>query len=281
VIPLLLALGCAPEEATHGPMHGAAPPTSEVAAVVSSVYFVGETEGVTEGFNLDGAVTDAGDASGCGHADLVDDEGNEGIDNAFAGLVPVLLATEASALQDLLAQSIANGELLLLVELSNVDGELGADSADWDDDCVDMTLWRGLGTPLLASDGTVLDHQTFETSEPVTVECVPMVDGRAEAQGFSVTLPAQVLDVELTLHLADAALRIERLPDGGFQGILAGGIPRSDFDAILSEPDIQDLQQLLTPLVAGLSDLEPDADGVCQAMSISLGFDALPAFVSR
>ncbi len=63
-------------------------------------------------------------------------------------------------------------------------------------------------------------------------------------------------------------------------GLLGGGIPRSDFEAILSEPDIQDIKELLTPLVDSLLDLE-DANGDCEAMSITLGFDALPAFVSR
>ena len=73
---------------------------------------------------------------------------------------------------------------------------------------------------------------------------------------------------------------IEHLPDGTAVGLLGGGIPRSDFEAILSEPDIQDIKELLTPLVDSLLDLE-DANGDCEAMSITLGFDALPAFVSR
>jgi len=284
LLPALLVLGaCKNEPGTvdpSGPGGDTGAAVREVASVISSIRFVAAEDGVTEGFDLDGHVSDGGSDDVCGKEDLVDPDGVEGIDNAFSGLVPVLQATEASALEDLLAQSIANGELLLLVELGNVDVDTTLPVEAWDDDCVDLTLWRGDGVPLLAADGTVLDDQTFATSDPVTVECVPMVGGRAEAQGFSVVLPAQVLDVELTLHLSDAALRIEHLPDGTAVGLLGGGIPRTDFEAILSEPDIQDLKELLTPLVEGLLDLEDD-DGACESMSITLGFDALPAFVAR
>ncbi len=253
---------------------------NEVASVISSVRFEGAAGGVTEGFDLDGHVSTGDDDAGCGKEDLVDPAGVEGIDNAFSSLVPVLQATEASALEDLLAQSIANGELLLLVELGNVDIDPSLPMEDWDDGCVDLTLWQGEGVPLLAADGSVLDQQTLATSNPVTVSCVPMVDGRAWAQGFSVVLPAQVLDVELVLHLSNAALRIEHLPDGTAVGLLGGGIPRSDFEAILSEPDIQDLAELLLPIVESLFDL-PNESGDCEAMSITLGFDALPAFILR
>ena len=93
-------------------------------------------------------------------------------------------------------------------------------------------------------------------------------------------LPAQVLDVELTLHLDNSALRIEWRPDGTAVGVLGGGIPRTDFEAILSEPDIRELKELLTPLVESLLDLE-NASGTCDSMSVSLGFDALSAFVLR
>jgi hypothetical protein len=283
VLLVLLALGCGSDEGDGPPRSSpdtGTSPSLEVASVVSAVRFVGAEGGVTEGFDLDGRVSDAGDPQGCGKEDLVDPDGVEGIDNAFSGLVPVLMATEASALEDLLAQSIANGELLLLVEVGNVDVDTSLPVEDWDDDCVDLTLWRGDGVPLLAADGTLLDRQTFATSDPVTVSCVPMVAGKVEAQGFSVVLPAQVLDVELTLHLSDAALRIEHLPDGTAVGLLGGGIPRSDFEAILSEQDIQDLAQVLLPIVEGLLDLEDDS-GACSAMSVTLGFDALPAFVAR
>jgi len=279
---LVLLAGCGDDAADGGPgpIGDTGYAGQQVASVVSAVRFVGAASGVTEGFDLDDHVSTGNDDAGCGKEDFVDAAGVEGIDNAFSSLVPVLQATEASALEDLLAQSIANGELLLLVELGNVDIDPSLPVEDWDDDCVDLTLWQGEGVPLLAADGSVLDQQTFATSNPVTVSCVPMVGGRAEAQGFSVVLPAQVLDVELVLHLSNAALRIEHLPDGTAVGLLGGGIPRSDFEAILSEPDIQDLAELLLPIVESLLDL-PDESGECEAMSITLGFDALPAFVLR
>jgi len=249
----------------------AEPPVQTVsdAALVSSLSFVTADGDLTEGFDLDGHDSTASDDEGCGHADRVDSEGRTGIDNAFAGLVPVLMATEASALEDLLRQSIANGELLLLIDVQT--------PVDDPDACADVTLWRGTGAPLLGADGEVLDSQTISVADPVTVECVPVVDGVVEASGFQVVLPVQVLDVEMDLHLRDVAIRAEMGPDG-WEGVLGAGIPLTDFDTILSEEDLGDLRDLLEPVVDNLADLFPDDDGNCTAVSATLAFTALPAF---
>ena len=78
--------------------------SQEVAGVVSALRFVTVEDGVTEGFDLDDHVSTGDDDGGCGKEDMVDPNGVPGIDNAFASLVPVLRATEASALEDLLRQ---------------------------------------------------------------------------------------------------------------------------------------------------------------------------------
>jgi len=240
------------------------------AALVSALGFVGVVDGTAEGFDLDGVTSDASDDQGCGHVDAVDSAGRTGIDNTFAGLVPVLMATEASALEDLLRQSIANGQLLMVIDVTTPLDDPGA--------CADVTVWRGVGAPLLGSDGAVLDAQTLGVIEPVTVSCVPVVDGVVEARGFSLDLPLQVLDVDVVLHLQNVAIRAEMGPDG-WTGILGAGIPVEDIEQILDEDDIADLAELLRPLVQELADLFPDADGHCTAVSATLAFDALPAFV--
>ncbi len=280
VLGLLLA-GCggstddeAPAEAplnTDAPQ-APAPATSTDAALVKSLGFVATVDGTTEGFDLDGHVSAEGDPESCGHADGVDAAGREGIDNAFAQLVPVLLATEASALEDLVRQSIVNGELLLLLDITG--------PADDPDACVDVTLWRGVGQPLLGADGGVLDGQTLIGTDPVTVACVPVVDGVVEASGFALDLPMQVLDVGFTLHMQDVAIRAERHADGSWSGLLGAGIPLADFEVILAEDDISDLADFLRPIVEGLQDLWPDANGDCSSMSATLAFEALPVFIA-
>lgn len=237
--------------------------------VVEGLGFVVAEDGVTEGFDLDGEVSDASSPLGCGREDYVDPEGVEGIDNAFADLVPILQATEASALESLLAQSIANGELLVLFDVIDPDG-----------DC-QLTIAQGVGTPLLGSDGTLLDRQTFRSELPVTTPCVRLDDGSVEARGFAVDIPLRVLNLAFTLHLADAAARLQVAGDGTASGILAGGIPISDFEVILAEDNIEQLGEFLTPIVAGLMDLYPQPDGSCAGMSVSLAFDALPAFIAE
>jgi hypothetical protein len=249
-----------------------APEMSHETVLIRSLDFVGVADdGTVEGFDLDGRVSDDDDDEGCGHADGVDAAGREGIDNSFASLVPVIQSTEAQALGDLVQQSILNGELMLIVDIAR--------PVDEPDACVDLTVWRGVGQPLLGADGGILDRQTLLGTDPKTVSCVPMVDGVVEAGGFSLELPMQVLDVEFTLHMEDMAIRAERGPDGTFTGYVGAGIPLTDFEVILSENDIADLAGILRPLVEGLQDLWPDDEGRCHAMSSTMAFDALPVYV--
>ena len=265
---LLMAFGCA--EADDGevspPADTAAPPSQSV--VVSVIGFEPEEEGVTEGFDLDGEVSTADSPLGCGHADRIDPSGAIGIDNAFADLVPILEATEASALESLLAQSIANGELQVLFELTDPDG------------ACEITLWQGETVPLLGADGVMLSHQTLQVAAPVSAPCVRTADGSFEARGLQVALPVRVLNLSFTLHLADAAVRIAVDDEGRAVGLLAGGIPMSDFEVILAEDNIADLSNFLRPIVTGMLDLYPDETGACTAMSVTLGFDAIPAFLA-
>lgn len=283
VIPLLGLLACGGDDPgsteAEAPFNTDTPApveatTTSRAALVRALDFVGAVDGVTEGFDLDGVVSDGDDVAGCGQVDAVDPEGRPGIDNAFATMIPLIESTEAQALGDLVNNSILNGELLLLLELTEpVD-------PDAPDACADVTIWRGVGQPLLGADGSLLDGQTLKAVEPDVAMCVPFVDGVVEARGFDVELPMQVLDVELVFHLEDVALRAELHPDGTWTGILGAGLPLTDIEVILAEDDIADLAGILRPVVEGLQDLWPDADGVCRSMSATLAFEALPVFLA-
>ena len=56
--------------------------------VVTELMFVGATGNVTIGLDLDGRVSDRQDVVSCRQADFVDADGNSGIDNQFARLLP-------------------------------------------------------------------------------------------------------------------------------------------------------------------------------------------------
>lgn len=245
------------------------------AGVITELLF-GRREGTTAwGFDLDGHVTESGDDAGCGRVDLVDPEGRQGVDSAFSGLVPALEATEASAVEDLIQDSIVNGELLLLVEVSGVDNTTA-------DDCVDLRMVRSNTVPMTGTDGELLDAQTFAADPAqtqVVLECVPLVDGRVEAGPFEMDLGLQVLDVELEFHLTEGRVRVDVDEDGVGWGYFSGAVPTADLLAIVAEDDLADLRDLVTGLVELAADMQPDDAGVCQGLSIVFEYNTTRAFL--
>lgn len=269
----LLLLACTEPE----PAPEATGPGETYTVLLSTLGFARRgDDGTTWGFDLDGHVSAAGDDEGCGHADLSDPEGTPGIDSAFSGLVPALEATEAGAVNTLIQDSIENGELLLLVEVSGVD-DLAYD------DCVDVRIVRGQGAPMIGTDGAVLDGQTFaplDGVEAADIACVPLVDGSVRAGPFALTLDMQVLDVELSFGMTDAWLRLDLAEDGrtGW-GYFGGAVPNEDILVIVEEDDLADLRDLVTSLVTVAADLQLGDEGTCDALSIVFEYGAVEAFV--
>jgi hypothetical protein len=267
VVPLALLGACTAPEASEPE------PEGEVrTAVADALRFARDLEpGVSSGFDLDGVVSAAGDGTGCGHADRVSPDGTPGIDNAFAGLLPALEATEASAIEDLVQAAIAVGDLLLLFEVSGIDDPVN-------DDCVDVAVYRGAGAPLLAPDGTLLDGQTFETDpDPARLDCVPLVDGVIEGGPLALQLEVQVLDVALDLAMQDARMRLALHDDGSMTGVFGGAVPLAGILKIVEEDDLADLRDLVTSLVTLAADLDT-AEETCGALSITFEHTAVEAF---
>jgi hypothetical protein len=243
-------------------------------AVADYVYFAKrDDDNVTQGFDLDDAVTATGDPTGCGREDMTGTDGSPGVDSALSGLVPALEATQASAVEGLIQDSISAGELLLLTELTGVD--------DWEnDDCVDFGLHRGEGVPLVGTDARVLDNQSFgrlDSSEPGVVLGTSIEDGVMTARGFEFDLPLQILDVTLDLHLYNAGVQLELAEDGSATGFVAGAIPLEDIMVLTELGDIGEVGPLLEQLLPLAADLDPDQTGECQSLSAVLEFTATPA----
>jgi len=269
---LLALLGCTGDE----PDAESCGDPADVHTVVISALTFGRTldDGTTWGFDLDGRVSDSSDWEGCYRQDQISPEGVEGIDSAFTVLVPALEATEGAAVEGLIADSIVNGELILLLELTGVD-DLS------NDDCVDATLYRGDGTPLVGTDGHILDGQTFGVSEtvaPVTGRG-SIVDDQVTVRDISVSLPLQILDAELVLTMHDAAIRADLYSDGTASGYLAGAVPTHEITDIAYEEDVDSLAEIIEGLVNLSADLDPDDLGVCQSLSVTLEYEAIPAWV--
>jgi hypothetical protein len=234
------------------------------------------TEGVSDGFNLDGLVSDESDPGGCFRPDLVDSEGNPGIDNAFSNILPALELTEASAVEPLIKAAIDEGRLLLMITMDGVAGRT-------ENDCVNLVLSRASGPPALGGDGMILPGQTYDhdPDAPQSVmECGVLSDGLLTATPLNIRLPLQVFDERVDVSLFDGIFEIEMSEDGFYHGRFGGGI---DIAALMANIDTFDgvgdeVLDLLDSILGINADLMPDENGVCQRLSVAFEFEAVSAY---
>lgn len=237
---------------------------------------------IAEGLNIDGRVTPDGDEPSCGMKDFTSPDGEPGIDNQFGGLLPVIesyVGTEN--IGALLAAAIANGQLLILLSIDDVDDPKN-------DDDVTVRIAAGIGTPLLDTQGKYITYQTFgidRKTAPVSTLKGHIEDGVLLIEPGSASLPVRVLDANFNLDLHGVIGRVELTPDAGgglsMKGTLAGGIAVEDFKGIIAKLNIkEDLIATATGLIDILADLAIDDEtGKCTQVSAGLRIEATPAFI--
>ncbi len=271
IIPLL---ACTPPEPEAEPKACDDVAHTQV-IIVTGVSFARRLDGISNGFNLDGHVSDASDSEGCDQADLVSPEGVPGIDNTFSALLPALEATEGAAIESLLQQTIDSGELLIALELEDVDDVET-------DDCVNVNVLQAKGSPRIGTDGVILSGQTFErdpTIEPSHLAGIPIVDGRLEARGFDLRIPVQIFDAAIDLTLEDAALSLTLAPDGTATGYIAGGVSVAYVSELVLNVNTN-IEDLVISLLETYADLYPDpVTGVCPQFSAVLQVKATSGFL--
>ena len=269
----ILFFACTPEKQTDSAQPACGASDEQVAVITSMDFARRDDEGAAFGFDLDNHETDFGDNEGCGLRDISTPDGASGIDNAFSGLLPALESTQAVAINGLIEDSLRNGELILLLELSYIN-DLENDT------CIDFGLWRGEGTPMIGTDGTVLDGQSFSRSElePGLVETIPLSEGSFVAGPFDYTLPVQVLDVFVSFTMQKAYMHGTIRPDGSINGYFGGSVALDDFKTITELGDIGTVGELLDTLLAQAADMDIDGDGDCDAISVVFTFDSVPSF---
>lgn len=270
-------LGCGPVDEAPVDEGPACDSPGETHVFVVSVLLWGRAaDGVSDGFDLDGIVSNSNDPRGCKIEDYVSPEGVTGIDNGFARVLPALELTEAVAVEGLIAQSIADGNLLITLELSGVDDLQN-------DDCVDLTIARATGDVLLGTDGLLLDGQTLvrdPTLPSTTFSDLSIVDGRLVATPLDWSLPLTVFNVSLDFELMDGAVRLDLGPDGGAAGVFGGGVSVDYIVNVAAAENVDaELVGLMSTLLDSYADLEPDADGVCQTVSVNFEVEAIDAFL--
>lgn len=264
VIAVSSSLGCAPE------------PQAEVAVIRDLTFVREDTEGVSDGFELDGLVSDEFDPGGCFKPDLVDSEGNPGIDNAFAKILPALELTEASAVEPLIKAAIDEGRLLLMLQISGA-----ADRSN--DDCVDLRLSRAEGLPALGGDGMILPGQTYEHDPDAPqslMECGTLSDGLLTAAPLNMRLPLAVFDEQVDISLFDGIFELELGDEGIYHGRFGGGIDIAAMMANIYTFDGvgQETIDLLDTILTLNADLMPDENGNCQRLSVAFEFEAVSAY---
>lgn len=276
VLPLALLLaGCPTGDDDDSAAVGS---TTELSVVTTLDFAEEEPEGFsTAGFNLDGFVSTP-ESDTCGVGDLVHVEsGEEGIDNSFgASLLPALRQIGGQAVEDLVKNAILDGELLVMIELSELDDRIN-------DDCVGVEVSRGSGRPMIGGDGAILPDQTYDQDleRPIsTVECAVLTDGVLRASPFSLQLPLSIFDESIDITLLDGVLEVELLGDGVVSGTIAGGVDIQDIkDNVAGLDGIGDqIPALIGPLLDINADLAPTNLGTCTQLSVALSYEGVGAW---
>ena len=271
----LLSIGCEPvvEETevfgvclTEGPTE---------AAVVQELVFGRVVDGVSSGTDLDEAVSTLGGGTGCGAQDYVTVDGVAGIDNAMSGLLPILEATEAAALEPLIQQSFIGGEILVVIEMAHLENVQ-------DDECVVVSFLNGDDVPTIGSDGYIEPSQTFAIDWAASGDEVvgSVVDGHLIARDFAFRLPLEIFDFVIELELYESYADLALNEDGSFEGFIAGGFPYAPMIEALEQTAIdKDLMELLPGLFAAIADLGMNDQGQCELVSVVLEVRGTSAFL--
>lgn len=245
-------------------------------ALLSSLRFVRPEEGISDGFDLDGAVTTSGAASGCGVEDFTDALGQTGIDNAFANLLPALEATEAGAVEPLIQAAINEGGLQVVVRWRGINDPEN-------DTCVTFDTFGGAGEVFVGTQDRLLPYQTIDVDPEAVVATVPdgtLAGGVLEAGPFELLVPFRVLDADINLRLLDARMRLAPVGDGVYAGVIGGGVDIAEVVTTLEPLGIdRGVIALLEALLAPMADLSPDEGGTCRRLSVSLAFEAVAVYL--
>ena len=251
---------------------------SDLAVVTSLSFAREEPDGFsTAGFDLDGIDTASGGSDGCGIGDLVHAVTfAPGIDNSFgSSLLPALESIGGQAIEDLVQNSILDGELLLMLEMTGLDDPMN-------DDCVGLSVSRGVGPPMIGGDGRILPDQTYsrDPNQPTSaVECAVLTDGVLRADPFSLRLPLRIFDEFIDITLLAGAMEME-LGEDSVSGQFGGGVDIQEIkDNVDSLDGIGDqIPALIGPLLDLNADLAPTALGTCTQLSVAIAFEGVGAW---
>ena len=245
--------------------------------VMNHISYARRDENIAWGLNVDNHVSDENDEEGCHKEDLIDPLGNKGVDNALSALLPALDMTEAAAVEGLMIDSINNGELLLMLKLTGIDSEIQGQTLQ--DDCTTLEFLHGEGTPLVGTDGAIIDGQSFSRDPyPSVFQSTTIDDGAFLAKDMSLHLEMQVLDKYLVFDMYNGGVYGQMQEDGTLTGYFGGGVALDTLYEIAGFDEVQ-ITDLLNNLLSSAADLAPNENGECQQMSVAFEYTAIPAHI--
>jgi len=248
-------------------------PTTQL-AVARTLKFARQDGGVSLGFDLDDRLSDRTDGESCRQQDFTTPDGDEGIDNAFANVLPIIERVGGTALEGLVQAAINEGDLLVMIELD------GVDSLTRDDE-VEVTLMRGLGQPYVGTDDRIEPWQTFDVDAvaPWSRASARIVDGVLEAGPVEFDLPIYIFDFEFLVTVLDGRIRIAFGEDGPESAVLGGTILMQNLLDIANNIEGgQNIPATIDTIGRSFADMLKGEDGACAGMSVALDIDLAGAF---
>ncbi|MBI4819634.1 MAG: hypothetical protein HY791_25400 [Deltaproteobacteria bacterium] len=264
-VPLLLAVGCLAEDDYRdgGRTHH----------VFRSLGLARPEGGRSPGFDLDAWTSTKIDQRGCRQPDYVSPEGQPGVDNQFAEILPLIDVAGEGALAAFIQNAIDEGRLLIMPELR----EYGPD--------LNFRLLRGADQPLLGTDGRILENQTLALDPEGRVfgeYSGATFDGATLFVGpMDVDFLVVVFEILYQVRLQHTRISITFDETGVGRGVLAGAVDTAELRSVAKtageRADI-DLLGILGTIFEDLADLNQDPTGVCRALSMVATFETVPVF---
>lgn len=276
----MYTVGCTDDEPQPvTPTHDCGPGGTR-SFLISTLGFtrVNKEDGTVPGFDVDGVVSDEHDELSCHKKDFTSPDGEVGIDNQLAALIPDIEAILGDAVDGLVQGAINNGALLILVDVK------GAENLQ-NDDCVDLEVRTVLGKPTLGTDGVIEAYQTYDPDPEAEVSRATggkIEDGVLTIGPFELAIPIAIFDVAFTIHVHDALFRLDVGAEDGTRksGILGGGVvPQEIIDGVDDGAGVDQYIPVISLALNGSTDLARDAEGTCQQVSAGLTITGVEAFV--
>lgn len=252
--------------------------------VINDLIIPEEGAGMTlSGFNLDGVDSGAsGDADSCFQPDFTSPSGTPGIDNQLATLAPTLESALGMPLDETIAASLADGSILILVQIDHLDNTTN-------DSCVDLNLMLGLvpggGMPMVGGDGKLAPGQTFDVDPAsLTAGGTPLISvERASISGgtlvattplINISLPVMGSNIDLNIRNANVSMTVGATTLTN--GLIGGGLNVDELVTTVMNiaPDFP--ADTIRGVLVGVADLNKMGEE-CQDVSVGLEFSAVEA----